>query len=189
MGWNKGARNFIFAPDSNWTLIWHLLLRQLEENLHPVFDLRRFEVRRLVSGFCICRAFPHPSSHSSLSSALLVASVASPQAPSCISPPGPGSSMPILGQWLIDWVTHCYILDQRKIFPSQPERPKLCATASADSLQAPCIKYTSKGWGTIVFIIVVLLLGFLLLLWYCHVDPNWGRQEEEDQFPLEPEGQ
>ena len=26
MGWNKAARNFVFAPDSNWTLIWHLLL-------------------------------------------------------------------------------------------------------------------------------------------------------------------
>ena len=26
MGWNEGSRNFIFAPDSNWTLIWHLLL-------------------------------------------------------------------------------------------------------------------------------------------------------------------
>ena len=26
MGWNKAARIFVFAPDSNWTLIWHLLL-------------------------------------------------------------------------------------------------------------------------------------------------------------------
>ena len=26
MDWNIGARNFIFTPDSNWTLIWHLLI-------------------------------------------------------------------------------------------------------------------------------------------------------------------
>ena len=26
MGWNKAARNFVLAPDWNWTLIWHLLI-------------------------------------------------------------------------------------------------------------------------------------------------------------------
>ena len=26
MGWNKAANDFVFAPDSNWTLIWHLLI-------------------------------------------------------------------------------------------------------------------------------------------------------------------
>ena len=36
-------------------------------NSHTVFDLRRFELPRLVSGFCICRAFPSPSSHRGLS--------------------------------------------------------------------------------------------------------------------------
>ena len=30
MGWNKAARNFVLAPDSNWTLIWHCLLSSSE---------------------------------------------------------------------------------------------------------------------------------------------------------------
>ena len=30
MGWNKAAKNFVFALHSNWTLIWHLLMLLLQ---------------------------------------------------------------------------------------------------------------------------------------------------------------
>ena len=37
MGWNKAARNFVFAPDSNWTLIWHLLI-STQSWIHTLYD-------------------------------------------------------------------------------------------------------------------------------------------------------
>ena len=40
MGWNKDSRNFFFAPDSNWTLIWHLLI-----SVHSKYSVRKLPTK------------------------------------------------------------------------------------------------------------------------------------------------
>ena len=47
MGWNKAAKNFVFALHSNWTLIWHLLICKI----HICSCGRRFLQQE------ICRVF------------------------------------------------------------------------------------------------------------------------------------
>ena len=39
MDWNEVARNFVFTPHSNWTLIWHLLLFQTGSRFYVVINV------------------------------------------------------------------------------------------------------------------------------------------------------
>ena len=150
-------------------------------NSHTVFDLKRFELRRLVSGFCICRAFPLPSSsHSGLSSP---ASCFTPKPPALLCPP---TSLPTLGQWVIK---RSHILGgNSQVTPCFCEVEDRYHLSSAPLLQLlypkpPWWHFDKMGEKKTYF------AKFLVFLFpkHCNVDHNWVRQE--DQFPLEAEGQ